>query len=152
MTCQRPQYGKHVTRYQLGDRSRVSIVSWLRDKAKAQVPRRLSHSQPNDVAHCWNCLTVPGCVMNRAYSMGGCVENHEEICLVIIAIFVTPLWRPKGKIITETRTMTRLSLVVEVVAVFSSATVSTPVLGSSLHSVHWLVGRKGAGYWSWAFI
>jgi len=100
MTCQRPQYGKHVTRYQLGDRSRASIVSWLRDKAKAQVSH-LSHSQSNDVAHCWNCLTVPGFVMNRAYySMGDSVENHEEICLVIIAIYVTPLWKPKGKVIT----------------------------------------------------
>jgi len=48
--------------------------------------------------------------------------------------------------------MTRLGLVVKVVAVLSSATVSTPFLGSSLHSVHWLVGRKGAGYWSWALV
>jgi len=101
MTCQRPQYGKHVTRYQLGDRSRASIVSWLRDKAKAQVSRHLSHSQSNDVAHCWNCLTIPSFVMNRAYySMGGSVENHEEICWVIIAIYVTLLWKSKGKIVT----------------------------------------------------
>ena len=50
------------------------------------------HSQPNDVAHCLNCLAVPGFVMNRAYyCTGGSVENHEEIRLVIIAVYVTLL-------------------------------------------------------------
>ena len=32
--------------------------------------------------------------------MGGSVENHKEIHLVIIAIYVTALWMPKGEIIT----------------------------------------------------
>jgi hypothetical protein len=32
--------------------------------------------------------------------MGGSVENREKVRLVIIAIYVTPLSRPKGKIMT----------------------------------------------------
>jgi hypothetical protein len=40
-------------------------------------------------------------VMNRAsHCMGGSVENHEEIPLVFIVIYVTSFRRPKGKIIT----------------------------------------------------